>query len=76
MLLIVMFSGWWLFLGIFLGVKDVLKELTGTGEKPLPPTDDLVLQHKKQVIFQNPKLRIFNSPVIYTMCITITINDS
>lgn len=27
--------------------------------KPLPPPDDIVLQHKEQVLFQNPKTGIF-----------------
>ena len=29
--------------------------MKGPSGKPLPPPDDLVLQHKEQVMFQNPK---------------------
>lgn len=29
--------------------------MRGPDGKPLPPPDDLVLQHKEQVMFQNPK---------------------
>ena len=31
------------------------RNMRGSGGKPLPPPDDLVLQHKEQVMFQNPK---------------------
>lgn len=35
------------------------KILRGADGKPLPPPDDIVLQHKEQVLFQNPKTGLF-----------------
>ena len=35
------------------------KILRGGDGKPLPPPDDLVVQHKEYVLFQNPKSGIF-----------------
>lgn len=44
----------------------------GPGGKPLPPPGDLIIQHKQQVMFQNPKTGNFNYPIIYVMCITMS----
>ena len=38
--------------------------------KLLPPPDDLEIQRKEQVLFQNPKTSTFSSLMIATMCIT------
>ena len=35
------------------------KIMRGIDGKPLPPPDDIVLQHKEQVLFQNPKTGLF-----------------